>query len=214
MGFASCFFGAKFFWITIIVLLCIVFTLIIFIVYFIFQSIINFGGEDWIFLVLVGVGCLFGIAIGLCLKSMTSLFFIGIGGFLGYLLGLLLYDFILVWIKSNPTVIYWVTIAVCALICAYIGYKFLKGILIISTSLLGSYAVVKGISLYAGKFPSESLVIDYIKNKEWDSLKNLLTPVVYAYLGGLVLLFILSIYYQYSANKELTDDDIREGKRN
>lgn len=77
-------------------------------------------------------------------------------------------------------------------------------ILIISTSFCGAYAIIRGISLYAGGFPNESYIMDLIKNGEEEELKKVLTPIVFAYIAGWLVIFIIGLVVQY---KTRSDDD-------
>lgn len=65
----------------------------------------------------------------------------------------------------------------------------------------------------AGGFPSEALVIDLIKRGETETLKKLLTPAVYGYLAGFLVLFIVSMIVQYKTrteeDKEKLDDNYK-----
>lgn len=98
------------------------------------------------------------------------------------------------------------------LIGAVIGYFFMKMILIFSTSTIGSYAAVRGVSLVAGGFPSESLIIDLIKKQEFKEFDKILTGVVYAYLGSWLVITIVAIVFQYWHNKDLKDEDMHYKK--
>ena len=65
----------------------------------------------------------------------------------------------------------------------------------------------------AGGFPSEAMIIDLIKRGEDETLKKLLTPAVYGYLAGWLVLFIISIVVQYKTrteeDKEKLNDDYK-----
>jgi len=74
-------------------------------------------------------------------------------------------------------------------------------IVIISTSLIGSYFIIRGISLYAGGFPNENYVIDLIVNKEYDTLKDVLGFIFYIYIVGWIILFIIGIVVQNKLQK-------------
>ena len=78
--------------------------------------------------------------------------------------------------------------------------------MIIATSFCGAYAFIRGISLYAGGFPNESYIIDLIRNEEYDVLQKTLTPVVYAYLSGWIILFIIGVIFQYKTKSEEDND--------
>jgi hypothetical protein len=68
--------------------------------------------------------------------------------------------------------------------------------MILATSFCGSYAFIRGVSLYAQGFPNESYVVDLIRNEEWETLNNVLTPIVYAYMCGWFVLFAIGLVFQ------------------
>ena len=90
--------------------------------------------------------------------------------------------------------------AACALILGLLTYFLQETVVIFMTSLVGSYAIVRGVSLYAGGFPSEMELHDEIKEKtiQWDNFPK----IFYAYLGGIALLFVVSAYYQFRVAKK------------
>lgn len=65
----------------------------------------------------------------------------------------------------------------------------------------------------AGGFPSETMIIDLINRGETETLEHLLTPAVYGYLAGWLVLFIISIVVQYKTrseeDKEKLDDNYK-----
>lgn len=93
----------------------------------------------------------------------------------------------------------------------YYCFFLLSHILIISTAFIGSYSLIRGISLYAGKFPSESYIIHLISNNETETLKHILTFEIYLYLAGWLLGFILGVVVQY---KIRTDEDKKDFDEN
>jgi len=93
------------------------------------------------------------------------------GGYLGYTFSLIVYQFILRYIHTNqPELIFWITTIACVIIGAVLMNYLVKQVMIIATSLIGSYAFIKGISLYAGKFPNEQIIFELLKNQEYDQL--------------------------------------------
>jgi mannose/fructose/N-acetylgalactosamine-specific phosphotransferase system component IID len=122
--------------------------------------------------IVMGVGAIFGLALGMLLIKMTRAFFMIVGGYMGYLVGIFLYDVFLQYIHADPKVIYWVTIVGCIVICSMLALWLVKHVLIIATSICGAYAVIRGASLYIGHFPNESVIIDLIEHKEFEQLQN------------------------------------------
>ena len=76
-------------------------------------------------------------------------------------------------------------------------------IIIFATSFIGAYAFIRGISLFAGHFPSEYTVMDLKKRGEKDQLNDLITWRVYVYLAFILISFGLSIYIQLKINKKI-----------
>ena len=87
---------------------------------------------------------------------------------------------------------------------------------IFATALIGAYAVIRGISIFAGGFPNETTIADLVKNEETEQLKKLLTWIVYLYLGGWVILFVIGLVVQikiFAADKkeEKNKETTKEG---
>jgi hypothetical protein len=67
--------------------------------------------------------------------------------------------------------------------------------IILATSLVGSYFFVRGISLYAGGFPNEYLLMKQIKNGVIES-----EPwTFYVYMGSILVATIICAVVQYRA---------------
>ena len=129
----------------------------------------------WIFL---GVGFCLGVGVAYFCISVISLVKFSIGAYLGYIFSAIVYQFLLRYIHStNPEIIYYVTIVVCVILGMVLINFLVKQVMVFATSLIGSYSVVKGISLYAGRFPNEVVVIEMLKNEEYDQLAE----VIYYY---------------------------------
>ena len=64
---------------------------------------------------------------------------------------------------------------------------------ILSTACVGSYAIIRGISCYAGHFYNEFTVIDLIKSGAISTID----PYYWAYVGGFVVLFGVGSLIQF-----------------
>lgn len=125
---------------------------------------------DYIWIV-IGVSFAIGVGVGYFAIHMITFAKLCIGGYLGYTFSLLAYQFILRYIHTTkPEIIFWITTFACIIIGMVLITILVKQFMIIATSLIGSYAVVKGIGLYAGKFPNEQVIFELLKNKEFDQL--------------------------------------------
>lgn len=134
-------FGIKFLKITLFIAGAIGFTTISMMIFF-----------DWIFhegtstntvwIVLI-VGLIGGFLLSYFLIKITKLFFMIIGGYLGYTLGIFVYNIAIKYIDGDQTIIYWVTMLICVISCAFLALFVIKHILIISTCICGGYAVIR-----------------------------------------------------------------------
>lgn len=125
---------------------------------------------DYLWIVL-GVSFLIGLGIAYFAINMINFAKLCMGGYLGYTFSLIIYQFILRYIQtSKPEIVFWITTLACIAIGCILMSYLVKQVMIIATSLIGSYAVIKGISLYAGKFPNEQVIFELLKNQELDQL--------------------------------------------
>ena len=75
----------------------------------------------------------------------------------------------------------------------FITYKIEEVVVIMLTSFIGSYALIRGISLYAGGFPSEASLQEELASHAitWEQMPK----VFYGYLAGIVLLTIVTTWF-------------------
>ena len=93
----------------------------------------------------------------------------------------------------------------CIGVCIALSILLFNIVTIFATALIGAYAVIRGISIFAGGFPNETTIADLVKNEETEQLKKLLTWIVYLYLGGWVILFVIGLVVQikiFAADKK------------
>lgn len=100
----------------------------------------------------------------------------------------------------GSAVVFYLIIAACGILAFLLAFKFGEICLIISTSFIGSYFVIRGISFYAGGFPSETQLHSMVKDKiiDWDTFPK----IFFAYLAGIVILTIGTIVFQVKMNKK------------
>lgn len=171
VGFFLVAYGGKFLKVTVFVIVtlsCV--TLSLMFIFGIWQF--EKASSVWI---VIGVSAFIGLFLSWFLIKSISAFFMILGAYLGYMLGLFAYNIGLNRITiGSPTLVYWITIAACIITGALIALCLVKHILIIGTSITGAYLVIRGISLYAGHFPNESVIIDLAKKSEWGQFDEVL----------------------------------------
>ena len=151
--------------------------------------------EIWLFACL-GVTFVLGCLVGFVLKGNVKIAIILFGGFLGYSCAIFVYQIVLNYVEFDPQIVYYVCIGVCIVIGALIAWKLNRVIIIIGTSVFGGYLAMRGISFIAGNYLDEGYIIDLLKNKEFEQLKEIRDGWSYAYLGSWIILSIIGIYIQ------------------
>ena len=195
-------FGKKCEQFTITILVFIISTTFLFIIIF---AIMPSGGDrDIIFWVTVVVSIVLSGVISYFFWENTNLL-LGIVSALigGYLLGTFIYSLLLLKIKEN-LLINIVVIIVCMIIVFVITYYTLDYILIIITSIIGAYAIMRAFTFWIGGYPNESQLIELISKEEKDELRKLITFKFYIYIVVWILLTIGGIVFQI---KKLDKDD-------
>ena len=109
-------------------------------------------------------------------------------------------------ISFDPTQLYYVTLILCSLICGIIALCILKVALILGTAFFGGYLMARGIGNVLGHYPDEALIIELIKNREFEQLAKFQDYWVYAYLGGWLIISLIGIMVQCSCTKENDED--------
>jgi len=194
LGFIVTFYGSKFLpWVVavltggatflVVMLLCSVFGMLNYIDPT--QDGGNIGLVILSFVLAIGLGVL----VGFLLKKFLVVGF-GILGFLaGFFLGNLLYNLVLVTFVQSSVVLFIVAFGLGAA-GAYLTVKQKSELKIIVTALLGSYAFVRGISVFAGGYPNEITFYQQLNNGTAQ-----FTPVFIGYLAGMVVVFVLGFIW-------------------
>ena len=152
IGFFTLMFGTRFVQITFVITLGSIFMQ--FSLMFFDRMHVKDANADYIWIFL-GIGFCLGVGVAYFALSVLTLVKFSIGGYLGYIFSAIVYQFALRYIHTtDPEVVYWITVVICVIIgCILINFL-VKEVMIVATSLIGSYVVIKGISLYAGRFPN------------------------------------------------------------
>ena len=211
LGLGFSIFGVKYIKISTILLLCLAINMITFFIFFIIQ-LIGYEGNDLIFLLILIVGWFIGVLLSIFLKSKNKYFVIIIAGCIGFFIGALVFIIGLGLLKlMGSSWGYWLNVIIFTVLSGAVGKEMPSYTILICTAFIGSFSIVKGISLFTGNYPSESLIIAYNQLKEWNALIDLVNPGIFVgYLCSIIVLFVLSFIFQLYLNKNLNDGDIIE----
>lgn len=72
----------------------------------------------------------------------------------------------------------------------------------IATSLIGSFLVIRSVSLLLGGYPSESIINDFIKNHETQQLDTYVFPKVNTYFACWAFLSVQAMIFQLWFNRD------------
>lgn len=205
VGLILCFMGNRFITYTIVIVCGFIGC------YAITAAVLNFlpdfiTTETWLLVCLL-VCFVLGCILGYFLKGEVQFSIILFGGFLGYSCAIFVYQIVLNYIEYDPEIVYYACIGVCIVVGVILGWKLSKPIIIIGTSVFGGYLAMRGVSFIAGNYLDEGLIIDLIKNKEYEQLKEIRDGWTYAYLGSWIILSIAGIIIQCKNNKKSSSKD-------
>lgn len=138
-----------------------------------------------------------GGIIGIFLKKKIIIFGVLVGAFGGYTSAEFVYQFIAGFVNNiSPAIVYYVVMGICVLVGGFLGYWAVRGAIIVCTSIIGGYCVMRGITLIAGNYVDFSEFVDLVKSGELEQLKKIKSYWVYAYLGAWIVVTFVGCYYQ------------------
>ena len=144
----------------------------------------------WIGWTVLSCSILLGIAGGILLMKCQKLGAAVLGGWGGFLGGLLLNTTIL--FLANSEVLFWVTTIACAIVGAAMAFCFFDAVVILATAFSGSYLFVRGFSLYIGGYPNEFTLAAALNSGTIDSID----AWFYLYLAFMILFTVLCTVVQ------------------
>lgn len=142
------------------------------------------SSETWEW-VIFGICCLLGIIVGVLLASLVRFGVAVLTAWGGVCLGLMLYASFVYKIDNSSQVVFWIFVILMGVLGGLLGYFAFNHAVIISTSIIGSYLLIRGFSLFfPGTFPDEALIIEQIKHGQIADFP----PAFYGYLAGFIIM--------------------------
>ena len=185
--------GGKYIIPTAVIIGGVFFTLIILLIVFNLFTITS-TTTVWI---IIGVSFVIGLLLGGLLSKAVKLLVLIVGAFVGYCAGNFIYEIALRYINTNPDTLYWIVIGACMIICMIIAHFLFMKALAIGTAIIGGYLIIRGASFVIGHYPNESQIIDLIKHKEWEQLKEIRDYYVYLYYMAWILIAVIGTLVQF-----------------
>lgn len=124
-----------------------------------FAAILPSGAPEWsvwlALLMSLGIGAGFGFAA----RKWSRIGVLFIGACVGAFMGMAVFNTMVYQIsKENALLGLWLTIMMCSLLVAGLSMAFFDNAVIIGSSIVGSYLLFRGISVFAGGYPNEFLI--------------------------------------------------------
>jgi len=143
--------------------------------------------------IIIGICGFFSIFVGLALAYFSKIGAAVAAGWGGVVLGLILYNSFVYKLDNGNQVAFWIFIVAMGGIFASLAFCVFWHVIILATSFAGAYAVMRGISLYAGGFPGEIEIIDLIKSGKFTGMPG----SFYGYMAGFLVLSVVFAYLQF-----------------
>ena len=155
---------------------------------------------SWVGWVVLGCSVLLGLLLGCLFVKLLKLGAFVIAAWGGFSLGLILYEAFPMY-KIDSQVFFWCFTLGLALICGLLALCLLDHVLILATSLAGAYFFIAGIGLVAGRFQNPFTIVTERMNGQIVSID----PVFYAYLAGILVMWVLGAMVQYRHRRQDND---------
>ena len=132
---------------------------------------------------------------------------------LGLIFGNIVYDVINNLYDADSDTCYWIIIVLFIIFFIYLKTKLEDHVIIIVTSLLGSYMVVRAFTIFKPEFPDEGYIAALYHHKEVNTISRVINQNMMSYILAFVVLFIIGLIVQISNyEKEEKNGDKEEGK--
>ena len=136
---------------------------------------------------MVSVCSLVGLGLGVLAAKFERVGIALLGGASGFCVSLLLMQSI----QLKNELAFWIVIGVVTAVCFGVSFTVSEYIKILSTSILGGYCIVRGVSCFAGGFPNEFITARELSN----GVINAVPWSFYLYLASIVLISGLGTWW-------------------
>ena len=162
--------------------------------------------EQWVGWVILLCATFIGLIAGFFVAQLAKIGVSLIAAWAGASIALLLSN--MAFYKIESVAVLWIMILAFAIILALLSFIFFDLIIIFSTSLLGSYLVMRGISFVVGGYINEFELYERIKTHELDKVP----ATFYFYMNGVCILAVIGFFIQiyklggFSRNNDKKDE--------
>jgi hypothetical protein len=141
----------------------------------------------WFFLI---GGIIVGIGVGVLLYKFPKIGASFAAAWGGIVLGMFLNTLFLSSLALTWSI--YAAAVIGAVVCVFLAFKFYDPVIIISTAVLGAYAITRGISFYGGHYYNEFELANLIQS----GLLSDIDKIYYCYIVGFIILSIAGGFVQ------------------
>ena len=149
-----------------------------------------------------------GIALYLMFRDDKSILYM-CSAIFGFLIGTIIYDVILNVFDTESQIAYWILIVTFAILFVFLTINLDNGIYIITSSVLGSYMIIRAFSLFNDHFPDEGYIYSLFHKRENKQVARIVKINLKFYLLAFILVCLLGVLIQYQ-NKEDPDQIVEK----
>lgn len=192
------FLGRKLFQVAVFVVGMVITVFAILILFY--TTFLNDNTESWVGWTVLAFSILIGCGIGFLFTKLVRPAGAILAGWGGFMLGLLINE---AWLANyGSQAVFWCVCIGVALVCAIPGFILFNQAIMISTSFIGSYFIMRGISLFAGGFPPAMELVAEVKSGAITSVE----PAFWGYVAGIVVVTILGSVVQFKMYAKMEEE--------
>lgn len=128
--------------------------------FFFYAWILPYSTANWLVWVIGGIGLVLGLVAGFFLAKLARIGVAALGAWVGVILALIIHEAFLY--ATHSMVVFYLLVIGLGIVFGLIALWQYKIVLIFGTAFLGSYAMVRGVSLFIGGYPNEFTLISKI----------------------------------------------------
>lgn len=161
--------------------------------------------DQWAGWVILACSAILGLIVGFFAAKLVRIGAFFLGAWAGAAVGLLLSN--MAFYKIDSEVVLWVLVILLALVVGLLSIVLFNPIVIFSTSFLGGYLLMRGLSLVAGGYPNELTVYERIRDGDLDSVP----ATFYIYMVGVIIICAGGMYVQFRMFNKAKAEDSQYG---
>lgn len=133
---------------------------------------------------------------------------------LGVICGSTVYDIVNNLFSADSDACYWIIIVVFIILFIFLKAKLEDYVIMVVTSLVGSYMIVRAFSILQPNFPDEGYIAALYHHKEIQSISRIIDQNMIVYILAFVALFLVGLIVQTSNYSSDPVEDQEENSDN